>query len=36
VRKSPRTAYHAGREAASRREQEIADELRREGSDRER
>jgi uncharacterized protein YoxC len=36
VRKSPRTAYQAGREAASRREQEIADELRREGSDRER
>jgi hypothetical protein len=36
VRKSPRTAYHAGREAASRREQEIADELRREGGERER
>jgi uncharacterized protein YoxC len=35
VRKSPRTAYSAGREAASRREQEIKDELRREGSDRE-
>jgi hypothetical protein len=36
VRKSPRTAYQAGREASSRREQEIADELKREGSDRER
>ena len=36
VRKSPRTAYRAGREASSRREQEIADELKREGSDRER
>jgi uncharacterized protein YoxC len=36
VRKSPRTAYHAGREAASRREQEIEDELRREGGNRER
>jgi uncharacterized protein YoxC len=35
VRKSPRTAYQAGREAAVRREQEIADELRREGADRE-
>ena len=35
VRKSPRTAYQAGREAASRREQEIKDELLREGSDRE-
>jgi uncharacterized protein YoxC len=31
VRKSPRGAFHAGREAAARREQEIADELRREG-----
>ena len=36
VRKSPRTAYQAGREASARREQEIADELKREGSDRER
>ena len=36
VRKSPRGAFEAGRQAAARREQEIADELRREGSDRER
>jgi uncharacterized protein YoxC len=36
VRKRPRTAYQAGREAASRREQEIADELRREGGEHER
>ena len=28
VRKSPRRAYETGREAAQRREQEIADELR--------
>jgi uncharacterized protein YoxC len=31
VRKSPRGAYEAGRQAAARREQEIADELSREG-----
>ncbi|HSK15447.1 MAG TPA: hypothetical protein VK915_04690 [Gaiellaceae bacterium] len=31
VRKSPRSAYAAGRVAAARREQEIADELKREG-----
>jgi len=36
VRKSPRQAYEAGREAAARREQEIMDELRGEGADRER
>ena len=32
VRKSPRRAYESGREAAARREQEIADELRGGGS----
>jgi hypothetical protein len=32
VRKSPRSAYVAGRSAAGRREQEIADELRGEGA----
>jgi len=32
VRKSPRRAYETGREAAQRREQEIADELRRGGA----
>lgn len=31
VRRNPRGAYEAGRDAAARREQEIADELRREG-----
>jgi uncharacterized protein YoxC len=36
VRRSPRGAYEEGREAASRREQEIADELRREAAERER
>jgi hypothetical protein len=32
VRKSPRRAYEAGREAARRREQEVADELSRSGT----
>lgn len=36
VRKSPRSAFEAGREAAARREAEIADELQREAADRER
>ncbi|HWB55954.1 MAG TPA: DUF948 domain-containing protein [Gaiellaceae bacterium] len=36
VRRSPRGAYEEGREAAARREQEIADELRREAAGRER
>jgi len=36
VRKSPRRAYEAGREAAQRREQEIADELSRGGTGAER
>lgn len=36
VRKSPRRAYETGREAAQRRQQEIADELRRGGTGAER